>query len=175
MNKNIIFQNIRIKVAVFAISFIFILLLYTFLLNLFSKKILNNINEINLLKEKINQNQIITEQENQLQKIKLLIEQKFNKDMPAILFDLNKKFNKDFEEIKNLVLDKIKQENWQIIQTNFNQETKKLNFIFQIPNDDFDKFYNFLIKEYLIWQINNIKIEKNNNLWQIELNLQSSN
>jgi hypothetical protein len=166
-------RNIRTKVSVFSVVFILLIFGYFFLLNFYSKKILSQIQEINSLKEKINQAQAAFQKENQLQKLKILIEQKTGKDLPAILFDLQQKLNRDFEKTKNLVSEKIKKENWRVTKTSFNQEEKKLNFVFQIPDSDFSKFYDFMIEESLIWQTIDLKIDKNNNFWQIELNLKT--
>jgi hypothetical protein len=166
-------KNIRTKVIIFSLGFILLIIGYFFILNLYSKKILNQIEEINLLKEKINQAQAAFQKESQLQKLKILIEQKTEKDLPAILFDIQQKIDRDFEKTKNLVYEKIQKENWQIIKTTFNQEEKRLNFIFQIPDSDFSKFYDFMVEEGLVWQTIDLKIYKNNNLWQIELNLKT--
>ena len=173
MNYSTALKNIRIKVIIFSVGFILLIGFYLFLLNFYSKKILSQIQEINLLKAKINQSQTTFQKENQLQKLKILIEQKAGKDLPTILFDLQQKLNIDFEKTKNLVYEKIQKENWRVIQTSFNQEEKKLNFVFQIPDSDFSKFYDFMIKEGLIWQTTDLKIDKNNDFWQIELNLKT--
>jgi hypothetical protein len=171
MDYGVALKNIRKKVIIFSLGFILLIGVYFFLLNFYSKKILNQIQEINLLKEKINQTQIAFQKENQLQKLKALIEQKANKDLPTILFDLQQKLDRDLEKTKNLVSEKIQKENWQVIKTSFNQEEKKINFIFQVPESDFSKFYDFMIEEGLIWQTDDLKIDKKNNFWQIELNL----
>jgi hypothetical protein len=173
MNYSTALKNIRIKVIIFSVGFILLIGFYLFLLNFYSKKILSQIQEINLLKAKINQSQTALQKENQLQKLKILIEQKAGKDLPAILFDLQQKLNRDFEKTKNLVSGKIQKENWRVIQTSLNQEEKKLSFAFQIPDSDFSKFYDFMIKEGLIWQTTDLKIDKNNDFWQIELNLKT--
>jgi hypothetical protein len=170
MDYGVALKNIRKKVIIFSLGFILLIGVYFFLLNFYSKKILNQIQEINLLKEKINQTQIAFQKENQLQKLKALIEQKANKDLPTILFDLQQKLDRDLEKTKNLVSEKIQKENWQVIKTSFNQE-EKINFIFQVPESDFSKFYDFMIEEGLIWQTDDLKIDKKNNFWQIELNL----
>jgi len=173
MNYDHVLKNIRTKVIIFSLGFVLLIGLYFFILNFYSKKILSQIQEINSLKEKINQAQASLQKESQLQILKILIEQKAGKDLPAILFDLQQKLNRDFEKTKNLVSEKIQKENWQVIKTNFNQEEKKLNFVFQIPNSDFGKFYDFMIEESLIWQTTDLKIDKNNDFWQIELNLKT--
>jgi hypothetical protein len=173
MNYGTALKNIRTKVIIFSLGFILLIGLYFFLLNFYSKKILSQIQEINSLKEKINQTQSAFQKESQLQKLKILIEQKAGKDLPTILFDLQQKLNIDFEKTKNLVSEKIQKENWQVIKTSFDQEEKKLNFVFQIPDNDFKKFYDFMIEESLVWQIIDFKINKNNNFWQIELNLKT--
>jgi hypothetical protein len=168
-----VLKKIYLKVVIFIFVFIFLTAGYFFLLNFYSKKILGKIKEINNLEEKIIQYQSALQKQNQLEKMKILIEQKSKKELPAILFDLQQKLNKDFETMKKLILDKIQQENWKIIQTNFNLGEKKLNFVFQIPEYDFSKFYDFIIENGLIWQMTDFKIEKNNDLWQVELNLQT--
>jgi hypothetical protein len=173
MNYSAALKNIRTKVIIFSLGFILLIGVYFFLLNFYSKKILSQIQEINSLKEKINQVQAAFQKENQLQKLKILIEQKAGKDLPAISFDIQQKLNRDFEKTKNLISEKIQKENWQIIKTSFNQEEKKLNFVFQIPDSDFSKFYDFMIEEGVIWQTTDLKIDKNNNFWQIELNLKT--
>jgi hypothetical protein len=174
MNYSTSLKNIRKKVIIFSLGFILLIVGYFFILDFYSKKILKQIGEINSLKEKINQTQADFQKENQLQKLKIMIEQKAGKDLPSILFDLQQKLNRDFEKTKNLVSEKIQKENWQVIKTSFNQEEDKLDFIFQIPDSDFSKFYDFMIEEGLIWQTTDLKINKNNNFWQIELNLHTT-
>jgi hypothetical protein len=174
MNYSTSLKNIRKKVIIFSLGFILLIVGYFFILDFYSKKILKQIGEINSLKEKINQTQADFQKENQLQKLKIMIEQKAGKDLPSILFDLQQKLNRDFEKTKNLVSEKIQKENWQVIKTSFNQEEEKLDFIFQIPDSDFSKFYDFMIEEGLIWQTTDLKINKNNNFWQIELNLHTT-
>jgi hypothetical protein len=173
MNYGIALKNIRTKVIIFSLGFILLIGAYFFLLNFYSKKILSQIQEINSLKEKINQAQAALQKENQLQKLKILIEQKAGKDLPAILFDIQQKLDRDFKKTKNLISEKIQKENWQVIKTSFNQEEKKLNFVFKIPDSDFSKFSDFIIEEGLIWQTTDLKIDKNNDFWQIELNLKT--
>ena len=162
-----------LKVGVFSLAFIFLILGYVYLLNFYSKKIIGKITEINSLKEQIVQNQTALQKENQLQKIKVLIEQKANKELSAILFDIQQKLDRDFEKTKNLILNKIQEENWRAIKTSFNEQEKKLNFVFQINQNDLNKFYNFMMETGLFWQTTDLKAEKNNNFWQIELNLQA--
>jgi len=167
------FKNTYLKTVIFALGFIFLILGYVYLLNFYSKNIISKITEINSLKEQILQNQVILKKENQLQKTKTLIEQKANKELSAILFDIQQKLDRDFEETKNLILDKIQEENWQAIRTSFNEQEKKLNFVFQINQNDFIKFYNFMTNTGLLWQTIDLKAEKNDKFWQIELNLQT--
>ena len=167
------FKNTYLKTGIFALGFIFLILGYVYLLNFYSKNIISKITEINSLKEQILQNQVILKKENQLQKTKTLIEQKANKELSAILFDIQQKLDRDFEETKNLILDKLQEENWQAIRTSFNEQEKKLNFVFQINQNDFIKFYNFMTNTGLLWQTIDLKAEKNDKFWQIELNLQT--
>jgi len=173
MNYSTALKNIRTKVIIFSLGFILLITGYFFLLNFYSKKILKQIQEINSLKEKLSQFQAALQKESQLKKLKFLIEQKANKELPAILFDLQQKLDIDFEKAKNLISERLQKENWKIIRTSFNQEEKKLNFVFQIPVEDFDKFYNFMLDSNLIWKIIDLKVDKNNDFWQIELNLQT--
>jgi len=173
MSNSYAFRKTYVKVVFFSLFFILLIIAYIFLLNFYSKKILSQIQEINSLKEKIIQAQTISQKKIQLQKLKNAIEQKTNKELSSTLFDLQQKLDRDFEKTKNLILSKLQEENWQVQKTTFNQEEKKLNFIFQIPESDFTKFYDFMIENALVWQITDLKIEKNNDFLQVELNLKT--
>jgi predicted PurR-regulated permease PerM len=166
-------KRVYAKIAIFFGVFVVIFIAYFFLINFYSRILIQKINEIAFLKEKIIQRQISLEKENKIKRLITLIEQKSNKELPAILFNIQQKINRDFEAVKNLVLENIQKENWQIKTTNFNQQENKLNFVFQITDKDFDNFYNFMIDSGLIWQTINLKLNKVNNFWEIDLTLQS--
>jgi hypothetical protein len=173
MNFSNALKRVYSKIAIFFSVFVVIFVVYFFLLNFYSQRLIKKINEINSLKEKIIQSQTSLEKENRIKRLITLIEQKSNKELPAILFDIQQKISRNFETVKNLVSEKIQKENWQIKTTNFNQQENKLNFVFQIPDEDFDNFYNFMIDSGLIWQTINLKINKVNNFWEINLTLQA--
>lgn len=165
-------KRLYLKITVLFVIFLGILGVYFFLFNFYAKKLLNKINQINSLKEQILQNQVSLEKENKSKKIVTLINQKTNKELSAILFAIQQKLNRNFEVTKNLVLEKLKKENWQVKVTNFNQQENKLNFVFQLPDNDFENFYNFMIDSGLIWQIISFKINKIDNFWEVDLTLQ---
>ncbi|GIW67574.1 MAG: hypothetical protein KatS3mg096_442 [Candidatus Parcubacteria bacterium] len=173
MGHNQTLNKIYLKIAVFTLIFLLITVGYFFILNFYSQKTLAKINEINNLKEKLIQNQATIESQNKIKKIVSLIEQKTGKELKTILFEANQKLDRDFETTKNLVNEKLQKENWSIQTTSFNQQEKKLTFIFQLPESDLEKFSNFMIESGLIWQTINFKIDKINNNLNIELNLQT--
>jgi Rad3-related DNA helicase len=172
MDKLNVFRNTKTKAVIYVLGFILLIAGYFFILNFYSKRIINKIQEINSLKEKIRQANENLERENQFKKLKASIEQKAGKDLPSILFGLQQKLDRDFEKTKDLILNKLKEANWQTVKTNFNPQEKKLGFFLEIPDVDLSKFYNFIIEDGLVWDIADLKINKKDNMWQIELNLQ---
>lgn len=154
-NKVFIYRSL-----IFVVAFLIILIGYFFLLNFYKNKILAKIKEIDNLKTDILQSQSQLEKVRRLQIINNLIKQKTNKDLKAIISELQQKLDRDFNTIKNLVLDKLAKENWQIQKTQFQENEKKMNIIFLLPQNDYDKFSEFLFKEALIPQINELKISK---------------
>ncbi len=173
-NKVFIYRSL-----IFVVVFLIILIGYFFLLNFYKNKILTKIKEIDNLKIEILQSQSQFEKARRLQIINNLIKQKTNKDLKVIIYELQQKLNRDFETTKNLILDKLAKENWQIQKTQFQENEKKINIVFLLSQNDYDKFSEFLFKEALVTQINELKINKlspdeksTTSLYVIDLTLQ---
>jgi hypothetical protein len=166
-------KRVYLKNSLFLGIFIGIGFLHFFLLHFYSNKLLGKTREINAIKDQIMQAQISSQKETNAKRIINLIQQKSGKDLSSIIVTIQQKINHNFETTKNLFSTKIQKENWQLKGTNFNQQENKLNFTFQIPLNDFDNFYNYLIDSGLVWQVSNFKINKLDNFWDIDLTFQS--
>lgn len=173
MNLSPALKKLYKKVGIFSSIFIVILSLYLFLFYFYSKNLIKKIEKINALKDQYYQSQISIEKENKLKRLTTIIQQKTKKELPALLYDIQQKLNHNFETTKKLILDKIQKENWQIKSANFYQEENKVNIVFQIPSDDFKKFYDFMINSGLVWQIIKLNLNQNESLIEIDLTLQT--
>lgn len=140
--------------------FLVLFALYVFLLFFYQNKIINKLKEINSLKTQIGGSEKQWQEYLKIQRINNLIKQETGKDLPAILYEVRQKIDRDFENTKKLIVDKLNKENWQIKTTNFQSENKILEITFELPVEDTNKFFNFLVKEGLLWQIQNLNISK---------------
>lgn len=159
------------KLSLFIVIFIVVIIIHFFLLNFYKKNILKNIEEINNLKNRIFEEQNNLDKANKLNRINLLVKQRTNQNLDSIISNIQSKINRNFEEIKNLMTEKIMKEGWQVKATSIQENNKKINFVLIINNSDFDKFYDFLTESGIIWQIDGLKIKKTSTTFEVDLNL----
>jgi hypothetical protein len=155
--------------------FIFVLLSIGFfgLLNFYKNKILKEIEAINKLKEQIAISQGQADKATRLQKLDSLIYQKTGKNLKEIISEVQRKLNRDFQTTRALIFDKLTKENWEIKRTNFQENDKIIEVTFQILQPDYDKFFAFLEEEGILWQIRELRIDKTENAFVINLKLQT--
>ena len=158
-----------LKLASASLIFLIFLVSFIFVLKFYEKIIIQKIENINILKENINQNKSTRERELKFQQLKLFFQQKTGREITTVLFDLQQKLNPDFNKTKDLILKKIDNENWQIIGSNFNFEEKKINLILELPQEKIENFLRFLKDQLLIIKIESLKIEKNKENYQLTL------
>lgn len=165
------FFTIKNKLIFSIFIFLILLILNFLLLNLYYKNLKKKIEEINNIKQKIVLSRNIQDQENQYKQLLNSIEQKLGTSSEVVLYNLQQKIERNFENIKNLILNKVKEENWKIISTNFNQNENRLNIVFQIPIKDYQKFSDFIINELLVLKIESLTIEKKDKNYEINLTI----
>ncbi len=168
VNKNFLYKGL-----IYFVVLIIVLAFYFFLLYFYENKIIKKMEEINNLKTKLTLLQSQTEKVNQLRRIENLVKQRTNKDLKSVINEIEKKLNRNLEATKDLISNQLNQENWQIQLLNLQEEYNVLEVYFQIPQNDYDKFFNFLSKEALLWQIKQLRINKATNTYNIYLKLEA--
>ncbi len=167
-----VLKKLYLKLIIFVFIFLIIVITYVFLLRFYVQKITKQVENIKTLKEMIAKNRADFEKELKLKQLLTFAQQKSGREISAILFDVQQKLNRSPETIKDLFLNTFNKENWKIIS--FSSEEKKLSFSVLIPQNDINKFLDFLVDEVLLIKISELKIKKENNFYQINfvVNLQ---
>lgn len=153
-------KSIFLKNVFFVGSFLIFFIFYIFLLNFYENKILNQLKEISSLKAEIINTENQIQNSIKLQRINNLIKQKTGQELKSIIYQINQKLNKDFETTKNIIVNKLNNENWSIKTTNFQKENNFLEITLELSLEDLNKFFNFLTKEGILWQIQSLNISK---------------
>lgn len=154
------------------VSFIFILTLVGFILSLgfYEKEIMKKIQNINLLKKEIIKNQVAKDEEAKFKQLFNLFLEKTGREIKTVLYDFQEKSNLDNEKIKNLFSEKIKKEKWEV--SNFSVDDNKINISFIVPINEINKFFEFIESNFLLLtRIKNLKIERNDKYFFLEINL----
>ncbi len=164
-------QSLYVKL--FLSSFLFILFLIGFFLSLqfYSKTIVKKLENIANLKKEIIQNQTSQEKELKFKQLINFFEKQSGKEIQTVLFEVQKVLNPDFEKTKEFFLKKFNDEGWKIINSNFNFQEGRLNFVLGVTSQDLSRFLDFLQNQPLIIKVENLKIEKAGTDYQIELSL----
>jgi|YNPMSStandDraft_1061717.scaffolds.fasta_scaffold00484_17 hypothetical protein len=162
------FKKIYLKSLLFVLLLICVIGGYIFSLKLYSNNIISKIN--NLIsykqKQKFNQQNII--QQTELKTINNLIKEKTNQEPSYFISQINTKLSISFEEAKRLILEEFSKNNWQIKTSE--DSGQELKITLELKKEDFNKLSNFLISNFMLNFLSSLKIEKNNNIYNVELN-----
>lgn len=159
MNSNVL-KSLYLKLGILVFVFLFFLGLFIFVLKIYEKKIISQIEKINSLKELIILNQINKEKELKFQQIKNYFERETGKSVDEILNSVNQKLNFNSEIIKESFLKKINEENWKILNSSFESE-ENIYLEIEIPLIDIQKLIQFLEENLLFLKIEKLIINKN--------------
>lgn len=141
--------------------FIFTISLLIISIQFYSNILIEKINQINNISEEIIKNQNYLKYESEFRILNSLFKEKTNNDIKQILFKINEKKNKDLETFKNLIINKAKEENWELVKYETINELNKnnlINFEIKIKPQDINNFYNFLINEGIYFKIKEMNI-----------------
>jgi hypothetical protein len=166
-----IFKKFSYRNFFYILALILIIFIFIKIVDFYTEILFKKIEQINSLKNQILQNQTILKNENQIKIIKASLEKATNLSLDNIIFNLQKVVFKDYKDVENLIKNEIDNNNWKILQATFSNLERKIFLKIEIPYNDFEKFYDFVYNNQLILFIENLKIQKSNDLLNIELNL----
>jgi len=166
-----IFKKFSYRNFFYTLGLILIIFIFIKIIDFYTGILFKKIEQINSLKNQILQNQTILKNENQIKIIKASLEKATNLSLDNIIFNLQKVVFKDYKDVENLIKNEIDNNNWKISQATFSNLERKIFLKIEIPYNDFEKFYDFIYNNQLILFIENLKIQKSNDLLNIELNL----
>lgn len=162
-------SQLKNKLIIFSLIFVILLTIHFLSLNFYYKNLKQRIEKVNFQKQKILEAQLQQQQQIKIKQLANLLNQKLGFNYETLLPNFQQKIDWNFEGIKNLILNKIREEGWMIINTNFDPRGDILNLSLEIPKEDYRKFEDFMIKELLLLKLDNLTINKKEDTYLINL------
>lgn len=151
MDLDRIIKNLYKRLVFTFIIFILIIGVYIFLLNFYSKRVISLAKEIYNLKKSISEKEENLRYQNQLKTINEIIKREYNKDLITITQESLNSINRPINEVALLIENYSKNNNWQIVKKELNENSLKYNLI--INKSELNRFFEFLINTALIFKI----------------------
>ncbi|GIW66695.1 MAG: hypothetical protein KatS3mg095_0593 [Candidatus Parcubacteria bacterium] len=157
-------KNIYLKLGIISLIFIVISGIYFLSFGFYKQKLIKKIEEINSLKAKNLAMQSETEYLNKQKQLANIFEQKSGKNLDEIMSVIEKNLYKKPEQLIQLINEK----KWQIINNNID-EFNNLKLILFLKPEEINDFFDFLVDQWLFLKINNLKIIKKEQGYNIDL------
>lgn len=157
-------KRIYTKLFIVLIIFICVLTFYFLSFKFYQKNLIQKVEKINTLRINELNNRSNADLVNKQKQLINIFKQKSGKNLDDLLTSVEAKINKNPDQIIQL----FKEKGWQFTESK-NIDLGNLKIDLNLKPEEFSNFLNFLLEEALFLKMNNLKITKTGDNYQINL------